>query len=225
MDITPEIVYNNYINAIPMLNDIFGNGNWYVSSCIDQAIIYSNYFNVKQPSCIDIKLTHEICVKFIDSPQFSIFLQTNPKLDKMKPIIIHIKIDEKPIVIKANICKYINDILNVSLNNINVRKINIIMSDIKRIMINYMDVKDINNLYYYTQLYMIYNEIHFNIKKKLSQIKDEKEQMMQMIATMDEMNKKNIFVSKNEYNEFIEKNCITEDTSLDAEPATKKVKE
>jgi hypothetical protein len=208
MEVTPDMIYNNYCNIMyPHFNRIFGEGNWCLHTLTDQAIIYSGYFNISLPSWFNFKNNSEnVYIEFKESPTFQEFLDKNPKVDKNKPIIIYIDINDKKFIINAKI----SDInfkehypeLTVSLNNVTVRKIDCILSNItNRIFVsiksNTMDCKTFDFL---TKMHVIFREILCKIIINKDMKEDNKQKLQNQIDKINEMYSKNIYV----YNSYKE---------------------
>jgi hypothetical protein len=210
MEVTPAMIYNNYCNLMyPHLNRIFGEGNWCLHTLTDQAIIYSGYFNISLPSWFNFKNNSEnVYIEFKESPKFQEFLDKNPKIDKNKPIIIYIDINDKKFIINAKISdikfKEIYPELTVSLNNVTVRKIDCILSNIdNRIFVsiksNTMDYKTFDFL---TKMHVIFREILCKIMVNRDMKEDNKQKLQNQIDKIDEMYSKNIYMSNSDKEAF-----------------------
>ncbi len=226
MDITPDMIYNNYCNIMyPHFNRIFGEGNWCLNTLTDQAIIYSGYFNIPLPSWFIFKHNSEnVYIEFKESPTFQEFLDKNPKVDKNKPIIIYIDINDKKFIINAKISdikfKEIYPELTVSLNNVTVRKIHCILSNITNricgsIKSNTMDCNTFNFL---TKMHVIFREILYKIIVNKDMKEDNKQKLQNQIDKIDEMYSKNIYMSNSDMEAF--KNLHTKASINKVEGAT-----
>jgi len=210
MEVTPAMIYNNYCNIMyPHINRIFGEGNWCLYTLTDHAIIYSGYFNIPLPSCFIFKLNIEnVYIEFKESPTFQEFLDKNPKVDKNKPIYINIVINEKKFIINAHISdKKFQELypeLTVSLNNVTVRKIDCILSNITNRI--YGPIKsntmDFNTFHFLTKMHVVFREILGKISANKGMKEDNKQKLQNQIAKIDEMYSKNLYMSDSDREKF-----------------------
>ncbi len=208
MEVTPGMIYNNYCNIMyPHLNRIFGEGNWCLNTLTDQAIIYSGYFNIQLPSCFIFKLNNDnVYIEFKESPTFQEFLDKNPKLDKNKPIYIHIDINNKKFIINATLSdKKFQEIypeITVSLNNITVRKIHCIICNITNRIFCSIKSKDLKTFNFLTTMHVVFREILSKITINKGMKEENKQKLQNQIAKIDEIYNKNIYMSNSDIDVF-----------------------
>jgi hypothetical protein len=230
MEITPNMVYNNYKMCYEanIFNNIFGEDNWRVSSLLDQSIIYCQYFNIALPSCTNLNLIKDVLhINVKENPVFDTFLEKNPKIDKKKPIIINANFKDKTIVIHAvvsNIKTNYFQTITVSLNNLKVCKIEIIFKELKQWIEHSLKKNQTQAFYYYTTINTSFREITVKIKKMMDNKEELKQKLMNEITLLDKITSANVFISDSERKEIevIEKELAQErvETAVAATLAT-----
>ncbi len=196
MDVTPEMVYNTYCNAIGPINNIFGEGNWGVKNFTDQAIIYSAFFNIKMPSCFNFKMSKDtVNILFKDSDGFNKYLEKYPKLDKTKMINIIVSNNNIKITIYAYLWKEFKHELFVNLNNIYVRKLNMNLGSLEYLIGEASAKKNHNDFVFFNILFSYFYEIYQKIIKSKEDKDANKKKLLDAIKRIDEMHSKEILMS------------------------------
>ncbi len=243
MSSIPITIYNNYCKVYPKLNSIFGENNWYVLKDIDQAIIYSMYFNIEIPSVFNILHasiyalsnqkapfnypTNYLHVWFKDTPTFQSFLDKNPKIDKTKNIQIVLNDTENTkINIIARIKTNFDSESLVVLNNLNVVKVNMILCSLN-LNIKKEKYKSDDELNYLTTMYTVFLNIILYIKKFKEMKEMNKQKLLKQIDKLEELDQTKVFSSDAELEKYkiqTESNTSEQSETPD-EPLAKKIKQ
>ncbi len=205
---SPLMVYNKYVSAVPMLNDIFGVDNWCVGNYFDQIIIYCMYYKIEIPSWFVQFISNRekkiINITFKDTPIIKNYFDTNPHIDKNKPFVMNKTINNEKIIINTHIDKFIQNNMHVSLNNITVRKISMITCELEWRIETSINKHEYNDFHIYIITMNMCQVISQEIKKGKSETTANIKKLLDEIAHINESYLKDVFLSNNDYLKYRE---------------------